>query len=250
VVRLVLVHGFTQTGRSWAPLVERFTDAGHEVVTPDVAGHGSAGAVQADLAGSAALLVDTVGPDPAVWLGYSMGGRVCLHVALDHPAAVSGLVLVSTTAGIDDPAARARRRTADEALAAEVADGGDAGLPGFVDRWLAGPLWATLPREAAGVDARLRNTAAGLASSLRRAGSGTQRPLWDRLSSITVPVLVATGALDSKFTALGRRLASGMGGPAERIVFSGAGHAVPWERPDDFVAAVNAWLASQGPGPP
>ena len=53
----------------------------------------------------------------AAWLGYSMGGRYALHVALRHPELVRRLVLVSATGGIDDPAERAARREGDEALA-------------------------------------------------------------------------------------------------------------------------------------
>jgi 2-succinyl-6-hydroxy-2,4-cyclohexadiene-1-carboxylate synthase len=167
-VRLALVHGFTQTGRSWAPIAGRLREAGHDVVTPDVPGHG--GREAAAMWDAADALAAEVGR--AVWVGYSLGGRLGLHVALAHPEVIDGLVLVSTTAGIEDPAERERRRQADESLAATI---GPLGVAAFVERWLDGPLWATLPRESAGVDARLANTAEGLAASLRLAGPRGQR---------------------------------------------------------------------------
>jgi len=235
-VRLCLVHGFTQTGASWGPVASRLRDAGHEVITPDVAGHGSASAVCADAWESAAQLADAVGP--AVWVGYSMGGRIVLHLALARPEVANRLVLVSTTAGIADPAERAARRDADEALAAAVERDG---VPDFVDRWLRGPLWATLPRDAAGIEHRLANTASGLASSLRLAGTGAQQPLWDRLGTIRAAALVVTGELDAKFGALGARLATALPHGSHTIV-AGAGHAVPWEQPGVFAAAVDEWL--------
>jgi 2-succinyl-6-hydroxy-2,4-cyclohexadiene-1-carboxylate synthase len=235
-VRLCLVHGFTQTGASWEPVAERLRAAGHDVITPDVPGHGRASDVLADLWGGARLLAEEVGP--AVWIGYSMGGRLALHVALADPAIASRLVLVSTTAGIDDDGERAARRAADDALAGEVERDG---VQAFVERWLQGPLWATLPRDRAGIEHRLDNTVDGLASSLRLAGTGTQQPLWDRLATITAPTLIVTGQLDRRFHELGDRLASAMPGAA-RVEIPGAGHAVPWERPDDFVAAVDTWL--------
>ena len=235
-MRLCLVHGFTQTGASWDPVATRFRARGHEVVTPDIAGHGAASDARTDLWGAADLLAHAVGE--AVWIGYSMGGRVVLHLALAHPELVPRLVLVSTTAGITDDAERAARRRGDEALAVEIERDG---VAAFVERWLRGPLWASLPRERAGVEHRLRNTPAGLASSLRLAGTGTQEPLWDRLSEIVSPVLVVTGRGDAKFAAIGAELAKAL--PAADVAaIDGAGHAVPWEQPDAFVETIDAWL--------
>jgi 2-succinyl-6-hydroxy-2,4-cyclohexadiene-1-carboxylate synthase len=242
-VRLALIHGFTQTGASWGPVAAALERRGHQVLTPDAPGHGQAAAVRADLWEGAARLAQEVGP--SIWVGYSMGGRLCLHVALTRPDVVQALVLVSTTAGIDDPAGRAARREADEELAAGIERDG---VPAFVDRWLTGPLWATLPRAAAGIEARLANTPAGLASSLRLAGTGSQEPLWDRIAEIHARSLVITGGLDQKFGPIGDRLAAGLGPGATRVTFPGGGHAVPWEQPDAFVAAVDHWL-SQGPAP-
>jgi len=235
-VRLCLVHGFTQTGASWGPVASRLRDAGHEVITPDVAGHGSAAAVRSDCWEAADRLADAVGP--AVWVGYSMGGRIVLHLTLARPASVTRLVLVSTTAGISDANERGARREADEALAATVERDG---VADFIDQWLRGPLWSTLPHDAAGIEHRLANTASGLASSLRLAGTGVQEPLWDRLGTITAPALIVTGELDAKFGALGARLASALPHGSHTIV-AGAGHAVPWEQPGVLAAVVDEWL--------
>src|SRR5690606_19116726 len=119
------------------------------------------------------------------------------------PDAVRGLVLVSATGGIDDDAERTARRRSDDALADRIEA---IGVDAFLDEWLAQPLFATLDEAAAGREERRANTAAGLASSLRLAGSGTQMPLWDRLRTLDVPTLVVAGALDPKFVALGERL--------------------------------------------
>jgi len=236
-VRLALVHGFTQTGRSWAPIASRLRANGHEVVTPDAPGHGAKATVEADLWRGADLLADEVGR--AIWIGYSMGGRLCLHLALRHPDLVEGLVVVSTTAGIDDPQQRAARRRADDSRAATIAQ---EGVPAFIQSWLSAPMWATLREEDRGVDERLTNTAEGLASSLRHAGTGTQEPLWDRLHEIKAPVLVVSGELDATFTAAGDRAGRQIGARATRQTLAGVGHAVPWEAPAAFVEAVETWL--------
>ena len=238
------MHGFTQTGRSWDPLVAPFASAGFTVHAPDLAGHGRCSDLDLDVDGDGRRLAAALGP--AVWVGYSLGGRTCLHAALAVPGAVRGLVLVSASPGIEDGAERSARRRSDDELAASIESAGDAGLPAFVDRWLSGPLWAGLSRDAAGVPARLENRAAGLASSLRHAGTGTQAWLLDRLGTITVPTLIVSGAADTKFTDLGRRMATAIGDNAAAFVVPGAGHAVPWEQPVPFTEGVVAWLHRHG----
>ncbi len=242
-MRLCLVHGFTQTGGSWGPVADLLRERGHDVVAPDLPGHGRASGARADLWGAAELLAREVGG--AVWVGYSLGGRVVLHLALSRPDVVRGLVVVSTTAGIADAGERARRRHDDTVLAGTI---GRDGVAAFIERWLAGPMWATLPRERAGVEHRLTNTAAGLASSLRLAGTGAQEPLWARLGEVAAPALVVTGALDTRFTALGKELTAALPS-ASMATIAGAGHAVPWEQPDAFVEALDAWLRQAAPQP-
>ena len=191
--RVVLVHGFTHTGRTWGPLLPALA-AAHQVVAVDLPGHGRSAGYRAGLWEAARLLGEACGQ--GAYLGYSMGGRVCLHLALAAPYLVRRLVLVGATAGIQDAGERAARRRDDEAQAAAIErDGVDA----FLERWLAQPLFAGLPPDAGGVEERRTNTAAGLAASLRLSGTGAQEPLWDRLGALTVPVLVVAGERDERF---------------------------------------------------
>ncbi|MFN8053377.1 MAG: alpha/beta fold hydrolase [Acidimicrobiales bacterium] len=238
---VVLLHGFGQTGRCWGPLAPALaTD--HEVTALDLPGHGAAGAIRADLWTTADLVADAIEPDrPAALVGYSMGGRVALHVALAHPRSVRALVLVSATGGIDDDGERDARRAADDALAARVET---IGVDAFVGEWLALPLFAGLPPEGRFEDERRSNSAAGLASSLRLAGTGTQEPLWDRLGELTMPVLIIAGQDDTKFAALAERLAAGIGAQATLAIVGGSGHTVHLEQPLLTADLVTTWLAN------
>jgi 2-succinyl-6-hydroxy-2,4-cyclohexadiene-1-carboxylate synthase len=240
VRRVVLAHGFTQTARSWTTITPALRRANHDcqVVAVDLPGHGTAADVRADLWGSSDHLVGLGGV--ATYVGYSMGGRVALHAALSHPAEVERLVLIGGTAGIDDPVERAARRAADDRMASHIER---FGVEWFVDEWLENPLFAGLTAETAMRDDRLLNTPAGLASSLRLAGTGSQTPLWDRLASVTAPVLVLVGAHDDKFRSLGERLASAIPN-ADVAVVDGAGHSVHLEQPDATVDAITSWLAA------
>lgn len=162
--------------------------------------------------------------------GYSMGGRAALLAAIASPGRVSHLALISTTAGIDDDAERAARVAADEALASRIEE---IGVEAFADEWGTGPLFAVQSSEVAAAARadRLRNEAAGLAASLRGAGTGRMGPLWGALGALTMPVLVLTGERDEKFTALGERLTAAMP-DAEHVVVPGAGHQLPLEAPE------------------
>ena len=245
---LVLLHGFTQTRASWAPIVAELQGRS-PIILPDAPGHGGSSQVRADLWRTADLLVGTVGR-PALWVGYSMGGRTALHVALAHPDQVEGLVLISTTAGIDAPEERDARRAADDALAARIQrDGTEA----FLDFWLAQPLFGALSPGSAGREERLANTPDGLASSLRLAGTGSQEPLWDRLAELgerSLPVLVIAGELDGKYRDQAARMASAIGPSARVLIVNGAGHACHLEQPQVASAAISAMAEEIGPASP
>jgi 2-succinyl-6-hydroxy-2,4-cyclohexadiene-1-carboxylate synthase len=236
--RVVLVHGFTQTRRCWQPFDELLA-ASFECRALDAPGHGDAAALALDVPAAAADLARRGGD--AVYLGYSMGGRLCLRLALDYPTRVRGLVLVSASPGIADPSERRERVRRDEALAARIAD---IGVAAFVDEWLAQPLFANLPPANAHRDERLRNTVQGLASSLRLAGTGAQEPLWDRLAELAMPVLVIAGSLDKKFVTIGQQMVAAIGNNATFAEITAAGHSSPLEAPAATAQLVNDWLAS------
>jgi 2-succinyl-6-hydroxy-2,4-cyclohexadiene-1-carboxylate synthase len=236
MARVVLVHGFTQTRHSW-DAVARLLEPDHEVLALDAPGHGELAGVALDLWQGARLVAQQGGR--AVYAGYSMGGRLCLHVALAHPDHVDALVLLGATAGIRDDAERAVRRREDDARAMHIEH---VGVDAFLREWLAQPLFASLPADARGLTDRLANTAEGLAASLRLAGTGAQDPLWDRLEELEMPVLFVAGERDDKFLAIAREMASGVGVNAHVALVPRAGHAAHLERPDAFAAIVRDFL--------
>lgn len=236
--RFVLVHGFTQTARSWRIVEQLLHDsiADCDTLAVDLPGHGDSTApADLDLWAIADRLVDESGD--ATYVGYSMGGRVALHAALARPDAVRSLVLIGATAGIDEPRERRARLDADEELATRIET---VGVEAFIDEWLRNPLFAGLDDDTALRSDRLRNTAAGLAGSLRAAGTGTQEVLWDRLGEITVPVLLLVGEHDAKFADLAGRLRDRLG-DATLVVVPDAGHSVHLEQPAATVEAIGAW---------
>ncbi|MEA2155252.1 MAG: 2-succinyl-6-hydroxy-2,4-cyclohexadiene-carboxylate synthase, partial [Solirubrobacteraceae bacterium] len=210
----------------------------HRPLAPDLRGHGAAAARRPIDMDACVSDVSGLAAGRFALAGYSMGGRLALHVALAHPGRVSRLVLVSATAGIEDPAERERRRAADEALAAWM----QARLMTEVaDRWAAQPLFAGQPPQVAAAARadRLGNEPRHLAAALRGIGTGSMQPLWARLGELEMDVAVLAGERDEKFVALGRRLAEALP-RGELTIVPGAGHALPLEAPAAVAAAIEA----------
>lgn len=231
---MVWLHGFTQTRRS-AYRFRSILAGTRQVITIDLPGHGQNAAVTASLEETADLLAAALPPEPFVLGGYSLGGRVALHLALRHPQRVESLFLLSATLGIADDGERAARRARDEALAARIET---IGTDAFLDEWLAQSLFADLPPDPLERAARSHD-AAGLASSLRHAGTGTQAWLGDAVGELDVPVHVVAGERDAKFVREAALLADALPRARTSIV-PAAGHAAHLEVPETIAALAAA----------
>lgn len=245
---LLLLHGFTGSGATWQP----FDWPGYETIAVDLPGHG-----ESDKPASAeryrmercledlVSLLDELGVERAAVLGYSMGGRVALHLALHAPERLWALVIESASPGIENEAERAERRRSDGELADSIMRDG---IAPFVDRWQAIPLFASQSRLSTDArerlrQQRLRNDPAGLANSLRGLGAGEQQPVYTRLHEIATQALVLAGADDAKYRAIAERTAGAL--PCARLqIVPDAGHAVHLEQPQAFSSAVREFLSA------
>jgi 2-succinyl-6-hydroxy-2,4-cyclohexadiene-1-carboxylate synthase len=223
-VRTILLHGFTGGATSFAHL-------GLDAVTPELPGHGSAPPA---ISWENALddLEKLLDPGPVVLAGYSMGARLALALALRRPAKVARLVLASGTAGIDDPAERAKRRAEDEDLARfiETHD-----IAAFADRWEQHELVGLKSKSLR--EQRLRHEPAKLASALRHLGTGAQPSYWNELHHFGTPVLLLAGQRDPKFTAIASRMHERFPHSELRVV-EDCGHVIHVEKPEAFTGAL------------
>jgi 2-succinyl-6-hydroxy-2,4-cyclohexadiene-1-carboxylate synthase len=247
---VLLLHGFTGSARTLDGVAEGLRAAGFRTIAVDALGHGRSDAPPDAAAytlersvDALTRVLDAAEAPRAALLGYSMGGRTALGFAVEHPLRTEALVLIGASAGLADPAARAARRRDDEALADAILRDG---VPAFVARWMAQPMFATESRLGiaflAGARAqRLANRAGGLAGSLRGLGTGAQPPLHASLPGLRVPVLLAVGEEDSKFRAIAADLVSRL--PRARVAtLARAGHAAHLESPEAFMAEAVAFL--------
>lgn len=236
---LTFLHGFTQTGASWRPVVDQMTES-HRCTFLDAPGHGGSPDGTRSLEACADDIFESM--DQSVLIGYSMGARMALTTAIRHCPTdrITGLVLVSGTPGIVNAAERSARVASDAALADRIEQ---IGVSAFIDEWLAMPMFAGLNVENAQRELRVKNGAKGLADSLRHAGTGTQVPATDdQLRRIDVPVLLVTGSLDPKFTEIARALRPRLRN-CEHVIIDGVGHTVHLEAPETFVKTLEEWLS-------
>lgn len=204
----------------------------------------------AAVVGTLTGVLEECGVERAVWVGYSMGGRIALGAAVLQPSRVAGLVLEGASPGLASEDERRRRRERDEARAAALEQ---EGLEAWVERWMALPLFASRERLPPDVRERERarrvadNSVEGLARTLRELGTGSQPSFWAELGRVRVPVLLLTGALDPKFCRIAGEMVRRL--PEARWVrVPGAGHAVHLEAPRAWLEAVGAFLGSPGGG--
>lgn len=243
---LVLLHGFTGSAASWDRHLDTFASYGFHVIALDMLGHGQSDAptdprrytieqCQADIV----AVLDTLGvcKGEAILLGYSMGGRIALYTAFSD--FFRALILESASPGLGDALERELRRINDASLATKIERGG---MEAFVEYWENLPLFASQQRlpyaqRQALHEQRLWNNPLGLANSLRGVGTGVQPALQERLTTLSVPVLLIAGILDTKFCTIAQQMAQSL--PHAQIhIVPGTGHTVHLEQPELFDSIV------------
>lgn len=233
---ITYLHGFTQTKESWLPVVEQLEqDRSHCLL--DAPGHGMSADGQRTLPQVGTDVAETM--NTGILVGYSMGARMALHVALQHPEKVTALVLISGTGGIDDASERSARCASDELLAQRISE---IGVAPFINEWLANPMFSGLSTELADIPSRCRNTPQGLSNSLRYAGTGTQEPLWNQLGNLTMPVLLIAGENDQKFVNNAQRMNELLPN-SELHVMKNVGHTCHLEDISQFSNILQSWLS-------
>lgn len=240
---LLLLHGFTGCTENWREVMAQ-VQLRYRVIAIDLPGHGqtatpddAANYAMPVVAKQISAFIEQIICKPTHLLGYSMGGRLALCMALNHPDHVSVLLLESASPGLATEAERQARVASDETLALRIEHGG---IENFVDAWERLPLFASQTQIT--VEARerlralrLRNNAAGLALSLRGMGAGAQPSLWERLQEWQKPATLITGELDTKFVEINCAMAQRMTQATHHII-ANAGHAVHFEKPEVYAS--------------
>ncbi len=242
---LLLLHGFTGSSQIWHDLMN-VCSSHCKVIAIDLIGHGQTGSP--DIAERYQIkhqvadlhqLTRALNLDKFMLLGYSMGGRIGLSLAMEDPDRITALILESSSPGISDPDEKIARYDQDVVLAERILE---KGVEYFVHQWESLPLFHTQQRLPADIfrrqrEIRLSHTQHGLANSLIGASIGCQTSWWDQLENFDVPTLLITGELDQKFVSL-NRLVDDKLPRSKHIQITQSGHTPHLENPTEFHQAV------------
>ncbi len=245
--RVLLLHGFTGSQASWpSSCLEALRAVGLEPVPVDLPGHGAEVDRRPDGAGFRAcrdVVLEASGGEAVDLVGYSMGGRIALRVAIEQQGLVRRLVLESASPGLESAAEQRERRASDSDLARNIIA---EGIEDFVARWERLPLFASQVGLSADVlqaqrARRLANDPDALAWALRELGTGALPSAWEHLEQVLAPALLLVGSRDEKFMGIAHRMLHRWD-RAKVEVIRGVGHTVHLEAPDLWSRAVTRFL--------
>jgi pimeloyl-ACP methyl ester carboxylesterase len=227
---VLLTHGFAASSHMYAATVADLS-ANHTMITWDIRGHGKSDSpgdpaeysVAASLADMAAS-IDAAGAEHAVLVGHSLGGYLSLEFTLAHPDRVDGLVLVDTGPGFRKEEGRQQWNEMAEGYANDLDERGLSGLPASAE-----------------LNAGVHRSAEGLALAARGILRQRDGHVMEGLPTIATPTLVVVGEYDAPFLAGSGYMAAKIPG-ARLVTIAGAGHAPPVTHPDEFNAALRAFL--------
>ncbi len=237
---LVLLHGFMGSGRQFEHLIPELRKYCNPI-TIDLLGHGNSEGAElhyrfstkeqvADLT----KLISEQLQIPLFLYGYSMGGRLALQLALHRPDLYKGLILESSTFGIEGETERQARQSLD----ARRSDAITGNFDGFLEDWAKMPLFNSTNPEPELLDKMNKiqkdQNPFWLANSLQGFGTGTMPCVRDRLSEIPIPVQLLVGEKDSKFLHINRQMQKELR-DTELTVVKEAGHRVHLDQPEPLV---------------
>jgi 2-succinyl-6-hydroxy-2,4-cyclohexadiene-1-carboxylate synthase len=229
---VVLLPGFMQRGEAWGPVAERVAQR-YRCLCLD----------HRTWTWRERLAEVRVAAAPgSVLVGYSMGGRLALHAAVAEPERYAALITVGASPGIEDPAARAERRAADERLASWMEA---TSIEEVVSYWEALPVFEGQSPElvAAQRPGRLSHEPAALARLLRTGGQGAHEAVWAALRTLQMPVLALAGARDRAYAGAVERMATQLPG-GNALTVPAAGHAAQLERPGHAAELIVSFVSA------
>jgi 3-oxoadipate enol-lactonase len=243
---VILIHpGFADRRvweRQWDCLVQRY-----RVVRYDVRGAGKSAGSSAPYSDYEDLekLIEFLGVKRAHFVGLATGGSIALDLAVDRPAVVESLVLVSTSyPGVRPSAASERRRR--EAEAAYAAGRLDHAVEAILRAWVDGP-----GRTPAQVDTTVREHVRRLYSEnlprqeYQALHNPMNPPAVARLDEVRAPTLLVVGEFDAEEQRIAAEAYAAGIPTSGKILMPGAGHMVPLEQPEVFNRLLLEFLSLQ-----
>jgi 2-succinyl-6-hydroxy-2,4-cyclohexadiene-1-carboxylate synthase len=246
---ILFLHGFMGSGRDWEKVISLLTEH-YRCLSLDLPGHGEFAQLNRHLnwnmkatADGVCQLLNNTGIRKCYMVGYSMGGRLALYLALHYPHYFSKVILESASPGLKTVEERKARIEHDKRLAIQLESGN---FKHFLSEWFQQPLFrgiSELPQFEGMLRCRLNNDPQALAKSLLEMGTGRQPSLWKKLPGNKIPLLLVVGQKDRKFRSIAEEIAS-ICSAANVMGIKGCGHNTHFEAPERFGKEVEGFLTT------
>jgi 2-succinyl-6-hydroxy-2,4-cyclohexadiene-1-carboxylate synthase len=246
---IIFLHGFLGRGDDFGDIAQGLRDRYCSVLV-DLPGHGDSLLMDDEfytMPATAELIMNLLHSLeclPTNLYGYSMGGRLALHLALHYPNYVAPVILESASPGCRTEAERQQRQQFDHALADRLAPMNTTDFANFLQHWYAQPLFQSLQQHASFAtmyQQRLQNNPQFLAKSLRSMGTASQHSLWDKLATHNQPLHFLAGELDPKFCQLQTDMLA-IAPQATASVIQQTGHNVHQENPEAVIREIASFF--------
>ena len=223
-----------------------FQHQGWNIQAVDLVGHGAfqSDATQFSTAAQVTYWSQHL-PSNAVVMGYSMGARLALQIAVQNPNAYKGLILIGGTPGIENETEIQQRQLWDQRQAERILE---LGMCAFLDEWQQMPIIQSQENIALELRQKMRyyreqQNPIQMAYSMKYFGTGRMPHCWNQLNNLKIPVLLVVGAFDQKYLEIAQKMQRYL--PSSTLlIIPNAGHCAHLEQPVPFMQEVHTWLAS------
>ena len=238
-IPIIFLHGFTGNSNDWIFIFDKLPSHFFPVAI-DLIGHGESSSPEDQTQYSCGniihhlnSIIDQLGFEKLILVGYSMGGRAALSYSIKYPHKIIGAVFESTTAGIEDISEKKSRVEHDFLLSDNIRKNG---IEWFIDFWLNLPMFGSI-KEVYDINLlkskRTQNNVVGISNLLAGFSTGLMSCYWDELYYLEFPVLLICGSLDEKYTLISSRMSERIQNVSLKII-EDAGHNTHLEKPELF----------------
>ncbi|RCJ24624.1 2-succinyl-6-hydroxy-2,4-cyclohexadiene-1-carboxylate synthase [Nostoc sp. ATCC 43529] len=253
---ILFLHGFMGNIDEFQEAMELLADE-FSYLTLDLPGHGKTEVSGGDkyysmpnTAQAIINLLDKLKIAKCFVVGYSMGGRLALYLALHFPERFFNVVLESASPGLATETEQLERIKRDTQIGKKLTRiNTKVAFSDFLTNWYNQAIFGYIknhPQYHQMVENRLQNNPQELDKSLRFMGTGCQPNLWSKLAQNTIPMLLLAGEYDEKFIYVNTEIAKVCKFAQLRII-DGAGHNIHFENTLTFVKILREFLNYTNP---
>jgi 2-succinyl-6-hydroxy-2,4-cyclohexadiene-1-carboxylate synthase len=252
---IIFLHGFMGNIYEFNQAIELLSEDFY-CLTLDLPGHGETKVLSSEehytMQNTAQALIELLDKlniynkyNKCFLVGYSMGGRLALYLALHYPERFAKVLLESASPGLATELERLERIKKDEQIARklvrtlEVRD-----FLNFLSHWYEQPIFGSIknhPAYSQMIQLRVQNNPSELAKSLRFMGTGCQPSLWEKLKDNKNPLYLLVGEKDEKFVAINKEMTN-VCNFCQLNIISNAGHNIHFENTSEFVNNIKSFF--------